>query len=196
MRNIIFNEILIPSLKMLYQQDYDNIRLGVSERNICARLAHHMENIMREYDRRNNSDIFQKYFVDVEYNRMGNGDIKRYENNAHDAQTIVSDLLIQSRGPERNYLAVELKKKGNKKKRDKDRERLESLVNTEGREDCVHDTLLGAFIVYSPDEVDIELFYLDYNRIENRNCHLYFRNPYEVEAYWVGENNSLAQIDI
>ena len=45
--NIIVNDILIPSLKRLYQVDYDNIRFGVSERNICARLAHHMENIMR-----------------------------------------------------------------------------------------------------------------------------------------------------
>lgn len=50
-RDIIINDILIPSLKRLYQEDYDNIRFGVSERNICARLAHHMENIMREYDR-------------------------------------------------------------------------------------------------------------------------------------------------
>ena len=47
-RDIIIHDILIPSLKRLYQRDYDNIRFGVSERNICARLAHHMENIMRE----------------------------------------------------------------------------------------------------------------------------------------------------
>lgn len=50
MKEIILNQILIPSLQRLYQVDYDNIRFDVSERNICARLAHHMENIMREYD--------------------------------------------------------------------------------------------------------------------------------------------------
>ena len=49
-RGIILNDILIPSLKKLYDIDYNNIKFGVSERNICARLALHMENMMREYD--------------------------------------------------------------------------------------------------------------------------------------------------
>lgn len=31
MRNIIVYDILIPSLKRLYQVNYDNIRFGVSE---------------------------------------------------------------------------------------------------------------------------------------------------------------------
>lgn len=31
MGDIIINDILIPSLKRLYQVDYDNIRFGVSE---------------------------------------------------------------------------------------------------------------------------------------------------------------------
>lgn len=47
MRDIIINEILIPSLQKLYKVDYDNIKFDVSERNICARLAHHIENRMR-----------------------------------------------------------------------------------------------------------------------------------------------------
>ena len=46
MRDIIINDILIPSLKRLYQEEYDNIRFGVSERNICVLLAHHMQNMM------------------------------------------------------------------------------------------------------------------------------------------------------
>ena len=64
------NEILLPSLKVLYSEDYDNIRFGVSERNICARLAHHMENLMRKYDQLNGVEFFRGYFADVEYNRM------------------------------------------------------------------------------------------------------------------------------
>ena len=115
MNEIIINDILIPSLKKLYQVDYDNIRFEVSERNICARLAHHMENIIREYDRSNNTNYFLKYFADVEYNRMGNGDLKHYENSEHRPKYMVSDLLIQSRGYERNLLAVEMKRKGNNK---------------------------------------------------------------------------------
>ena len=59
-------------------------------------------------------------------------------------------------------LAIEMKRKGNKKNVDKDKERLASLVSPFTREsldDCVHDTLLGAFIVYCLKGADIELFY-------------------------------------
>lgn len=66
MRDVIVREILIPSLIELYKVDYDNIRFGVSERNICARLAHHMENLMRRYDEVNGTDSFLNYFADVE----------------------------------------------------------------------------------------------------------------------------------
>ena len=112
MRDIIQHDILIPSLKRLYQEDYNNIKYGVSERNICARLAHHMENIMREYDAKNRTSFFTSYNADVEYNRMGNGDLKFYEDSQKRPRYMVSDLLIQSRGYEGNLLAVELKKKG------------------------------------------------------------------------------------
>lgn len=160
-KGIIINDILIPSIKQLYQEDYDNIRFGVSERNICARLAHHMENIMREYDRSNNSYYFYSYYADVEYNRMGNGDLKQYENSEHRPKYMVSDLLIQSRGYEQNYLAVEMKRIGNYRNANDDRERLASMVSPAPHgmhERCVHDTLVGAFIVYGKDGVEIELF--------------------------------------
>ena len=159
--NIIINDILIPSLKRLYQVDYENILFGVSERNICARLAHHMENIMREYDSSHSTKYFRNYYADVEYNRMGNGDLKQYENSEHRPKYMVSDLLIQSRGYERNYLAVEMKRKGNYRNANDDRERLASMVSPapHGMHDrCVHDTLLGAFIVYGIGGVEIELF--------------------------------------
>ena len=160
-RDIIIHDILIPSLKRLYQRDYDNVRFGVSERNICARLAHHMENIMREYDCSNNSNYFCNYYADVEYNRMGNGDLKQYKNSEHRPQYMVSDLLIHSRGYERNYLAVEMKRKGNDLNAKDDRERLASMVSPapHGMHDrCVHDTLVGAFIIYGVEGVKIELF--------------------------------------
>ena len=159
--NIIINDILIPSLKRLYQVDYDNIRFGVSERNICARLAHHMENIMREYDSSHSTKYFRNYYADVEYNRMGNGDLKQYENSKRIPTYMVSDLLIQSRGYERNYLAVEMKRKGNYRNANKDRERLASMVSSRPKNEeqrCVHNTLVGAFIIYGKEGVKIELF--------------------------------------
>lgn len=157
----LVKDIFKQAITRLYQIDYDNIRFGVSERNICARLAHHLENIMREYDLQNNSSFFDSYYADVEYNRMGNGDLKQYENSEHRPQYMVSDLLIQTRGYERNLLAVEMKRKGNRKNVNEDKDRLKSLVSSANNDlstRCVHDTLLGAFIVYSPKEVSIELF--------------------------------------
>ena len=162
MRDIILNEVLIPSLRALYEMDYDNIRFGVSERNICARLAHHMECLIREYDDRHPDSPFIGYYADVEYNRMGNGDLKRYENSEHRPQYMVSDLLIQKRGYGRNLLAVEMKRKGNNINVEEDKERLKSLVSSSLNDDlayrCVHDTVLGAFIVYSKDGLKVELF--------------------------------------
>ena len=116
---------------------------------------------MRRYDARKEKPFFAKYYADVEYNRMGNGDIKRYENSEHLSKEMVSDLLIQSRGAEPNYLAVEMKKKKNLKNRDEDRVRLKALVSPKPtRRDlpCVYGTLLGAFIIYSPEDVVIELY--------------------------------------
>lgn len=160
-KHILKDEILMPAIKRLYRIDYDNIRYGVSERNICARLAHHIENLMSEYDRQHENKIFQEYYADIEYNRMGNGDLKQYENSEHRPKYMVSDLLIQTRGYGNNLLAIEMKKKGNNKNNKEDRERLESLVssaNNETSNRCVHDTLLGAFIVYSPEKVYIEYY--------------------------------------
>lgn len=159
---IVLHDILIPSICKLYKEDFSNIRFGVSERNICARLAHHMENIMRDYDAKHRTSLFTSYYADVEYNRMGNGNLKFYEDSQKRPRYMVSDLLIQSRGYEGNLLAVELKKKGAAKDAiAKDRDRLMSLVTPGSLSQltgCVHDTLLGAFIVYSVDGVDMELF--------------------------------------
>lgn len=159
---IVLHDILIPSICILYKEDFSNIRFDVSERNICARLAHHMENIMREYDAKNGTSFFTFYYADVEYNRMGNGDMKYYEDSLKRPKYMVSDLLIQSRGYEGNLLAVELKKKGATKEAiDNDIKRLKSLVTPGSLSQltgCVHDTLLGAFIIYSKDGVDMDIF--------------------------------------
>lgn len=158
----LVEQILVQSLQRLYEIDETNIKYEVSERNICARLAHHMENIMREYDQQNNSHYFQNYYVDVEYNRMGFGDLKHFEDYKHVSHYMVSDLLIHSRGYERNLLAVEMKKPRNRKTVEEDKKRLRSLVTPPSDEsplDCVHGTMLGAFIVYSIKGVDMELFY-------------------------------------
>ena len=72
-REEIINNILIPSLQRLYEVDYFNVSNGASERNICARLAHHMEYIMHEHEN------YKGYFADVEYNRKNDGTGKCYD---------------------------------------------------------------------------------------------------------------------
>lgn len=117
---------------------------------------------MREYDAKNGTSFFTSYYADVEYNRMGNGDLKYYEDSLKRPKYMVSDLLIQSRGYEGNLLAVELKKKGATKEAiDNDIKRLKSLVTPGALSKltgCVHDTLLGAIIIYSKDGVDMDIF--------------------------------------
>ena len=104
--------------------------------------------------------MFNNYYADVEYNRMGTGDLKHYENSKKRPQYMVSDLLIQSRGKLQNLLAVEMKRKGFKKHVKEDKERLEKLVSKTPPEsnDCVYGTLVGAFVTYSKDDVIISLF--------------------------------------
>lgn len=75
---------------------------------------------------------------------------------------MVSDMLIQTRGYGRNYLAVEMKSKGNRRNVDEDKERLMSLVSSppdyEQAQRCVYETLVGAFIAFSSEDVVMELF--------------------------------------
>ncbi len=161
MTDIVINEILIPSLQRLYKVDYKNIYMGISERNICARLAYHIEVKMRKYDKLNHACLFSGYYADVEYDKMNDGETKQYEDLMSEPRPMVSDLLIHSRGVPRNYLAVEMKRKKNYNKRRADRERLISMVSTrplDANLRCVYDTLVGAFIIYSKDEVKIEIY--------------------------------------
>ncbi len=160
-REIIIYEVLIPSLQKLYKMDYSNIHFGVSERNVCARLALHMENRMRKYDRESQTRCFGGYYVDVEYDKMADGKTKQYENNLHRPKTMVSDLLIQSRSCPQNLLAVEMKRTKNYRKRREDRERLCAMVSSRPENsdlECVYDTLVGVFIIYSDKGAKLEIY--------------------------------------
>lgn len=65
MKDIVVKKVLIPSLVKRYKVDYDNTRNGVPERYLCARLAHHMEN-MREYDETRGDMCFGGFYADGE----------------------------------------------------------------------------------------------------------------------------------
>ena len=121
---------------------------------------------------------------------MGNGELKRFENSEHLPQYMVADLLIQSRGEPHNFLAVEMKRKSNYVKRNKDRERLEALVSSipvRTTLPCVYGTTVGAFIIYSQKEVYVEFY-------ENADTHGTKTGEMKLECKI--ENNCCAALDI
>ena len=116
---------------------------------------------MRQYDSTHCPEAFRNYYADVEYDRKNHIYQKFYENERHEAIPMISDLLIQSRGEDRNYLAVEMKRWKNYNKRREDRIRLRALVSPVPRNNelnCVYGTIVGAFIIYSKERVKIELY--------------------------------------
>lgn len=90
-RDLIIQNVLLESIKQLYREDYDFIRHDVSERCVCAKLAHYMQMGIQ-----GKGNEFDSVKVDVEYKRTGDGDEKKYINT--EKRIITSDLLIHKRG--------------------------------------------------------------------------------------------------
>ena len=170
-------KILILGIKELYSHDFKNIDDEVSERNLCARLAHYMECILK---RNENLSLFSRYFVDVEYNRMANGHPKMI---ANDQNKVVCDLLIHSRGQLEldNLLAIEMKKGNSKINSQKDKNRLKLLTTWEENLECVRNTMLGAFVRIKKKSCEIE-FYEDgeeiYDELSNSILHDFINRIY------------------
>lgn len=160
MEELLLKSILFPSLQKLYKGDYYNIYHNVSERNICARLAFHIECTMREYSETGNSFSFEAYHADVEYNRTTQGRPLTIRDDEQRIHRIVCDLLIHDRGGD-NLMAIELKKDSNKTNIDSDRKRLESFVTTDWNRTSTMDNkqyVIGVFILYSKDRCVVEIY--------------------------------------
>lgn len=160
--------LLNKAIHNLYVYDIRNIIMDVSEPNLCARLAYHLENLMREHDVTDKSKEFEGYYVDVEFNRMEKSDgnfIKKqvlYDNQLH---SVLCDLLIHSRDAKQcNLLALEMKKEGNLQGVDTDKKRLMALVKPRDEREpneYVCDTLLGVFLVIKKSSCDLEVYEYD-----------------------------------
>lgn len=167
MKEIVL-DLLRKAIDRLYSVDKKNIEYGVSERNLCARLAHHLENLMREYDKEHQSAEFKNYYADVEYNRMEdvNGDLISkqvyYRNGLH---SVTCDLLIHSRDAEhRNLLALEMKKKHNSQNIESDKDRLKAIVLPKDeriRHEYVCDTLVSIFMEIDKEGCQLEMYEYD-----------------------------------
>jgi hypothetical protein len=118
-------EIFYPSFERFVQRERINILKGVSERNLCGRLALSLEEEVRRAG-------LQGYYADPEYNRMQDGRIKVILDENGREVSITCDLILHSRGQifaRDNLIAIEMKKSDRQnQEKEKDRVRLRALT--------------------------------------------------------------------
>lgn len=106
-------------------EEVDNIIIGVSERNLCCRLAIYYSVLQEEFG-------LQEYYADTEYNRKQNGEIKTILDEQHEVVTINCDLILHRRGrvvDGDNLIALEMKKSYHSNEaKESDRKRLRALT--------------------------------------------------------------------
>ena len=157
-------DLLNKAIKQVYETDRDVITNKVSERCVCARLAFHLEDIMRAPEYR---ESFLGYFVDVEYDRMADANPKHIVGEKRH----VCDLLIHSRGKitgQDNLLALEMKVHDNYSNVDCDKCRLKHIVqhSNETNKGYVRDTLIGVFLRLQENQYKYMIFDGDINNGE------------------------------
>jgi hypothetical protein len=117
--------IFEESFDSFLAQESANIVNGVSERNLCGRLALCLEVFKSKYGLKN-------YYADTEYNRKQNGKVKTVLDDDLQVIVINCDLIFHSRGEivERdNLIAIEMKKADRPEaEKFKDRARLRAMT--------------------------------------------------------------------
>lgn len=96
------------SFQCFLETEAENMCAGISERNLCARLANILELKAHE------SGLPKEYKADVEYNRKQGGEIKTIIDDNLKIIKITCDIILHSRGKmgeEDNLIAIEMKKK-------------------------------------------------------------------------------------
>ena len=118
-------DIFYRSFERFLTLERTNILNNVSERNLCHRLGFYLEEERR-------AARLDGYYVDAEYNRQQNGQIKTIvDDEAHEI-SITCDLILHSRGENirnDNLIAIAMKKSDQpKREKDEDRIRLRALT--------------------------------------------------------------------
>jgi len=114
------------ALRAFQTEDLYLLEHNLSERCIASRMAHHLQR------------YFPEYSVDVEYNRSGDspkrlglpdGCANSVDDNG--CALVVPDIIVHRRGPNgRNLLGIEVKKAGDPRGTDCDRNRIQALRAT------------------------------------------------------------------
>lgn len=118
-------DIFKDALDEFFASEAQNILSGVSERNLCARLAMQLERIANEKG-------LHGYYADTEYNRKQNGKVKTMMDDDMQVISITCDLILHSRGEiieKDNLIAIEMKKSERpEEEKVSDRSRLRTLT--------------------------------------------------------------------
>lgn len=118
-------KIFNTALQTFLAKEREGIIDNVSERNLCARFAIYIENLLPAYG-------LDSYFTDTEYNRKQNGEIKTILDEELQVIPINCDIILHSRGNNKkndNLIAIEMKKSyQSKTEKDCDRKRLRALT--------------------------------------------------------------------
>lgn len=151
-------DTLNEAIHLVYKVDRDVLMNKVIERCVCARLALHLESLMRQ-----KGDVFLGYYADVEYDRMANADPKHIVGE----KKHVCDLLIHSRGHKEpdNLLALEIKVHNHNSNVECDICRLKHIVqhSNEHTTGYVRDTLIGVFLRMQEQQYKYRIFDGDVN---------------------------------
>jgi len=100
------NQIITPALDDFFTNELSSILADVAERNLCARLAMHLENHMKAVG-------LVGYYADPEYNRQQEGQVKTILDGNLEVIQITCDLIVHSRGEileQDNLIALEMAK--------------------------------------------------------------------------------------
>lgn len=118
-------DIFDQTLDDFFEMEKENILLGVSERNLCARFSMLLDKTVK------NNGI-KGYYTDPEYNRTKNGAIKTIVDNDMKEINITCDIVLHSRGEIQgrdNLIAIEMKKSERPdQEKNNDRLRLKALT--------------------------------------------------------------------
>jgi hypothetical protein len=118
-------DLFYRSFEKFLALERNNILNGVSERNLCHRLGLCLEEERRAVG-------LNSYYVDAEYNRQQNSQIKTIIDDHLHEISITCDLILHSRGGNirnDNLIAIEMKKSERpKREKDEDRIRLRALT--------------------------------------------------------------------
>jgi hypothetical protein len=117
------------ALEDFFANEAENIAFGTHEQNLCARLGLALRDLLPEYG-------LEDYYVDAEYNRNQDGQVKTIINDNEEVVKITCDLILHSRGEilERdNILAYEIKKSSRSAdEKESDRNRLIAMTKQRG----------------------------------------------------------------